>query len=243
MEQQVCYKKRRSVLGEFKLPVRNYTNVDESSSSSPITTSDSLSHKIVDFNIPLVLEDDERSFIRWFNYVKSTLPMSNFVNLVSLHYVNENDTNYCKKLHKYNSKCKKSLKLNYELNEVLLQSIDPQLIHDLSLSTHLLSYCNFERIKVHFQTKINVFYLMALEGDLLFDPTNKLKFLTDLDYLTNVYSLIFGQAPNSDLKVNWILNALNKDFASNNVLLGEIQNNWEPISKDICILRKILMSN
>lgn len=211
--------------------------------STPSYIYGSLRHKIVDLQIPVILHDSEYSFIKWFNYLRQAVPKSNYQELLNMDYVDQNDKLYYEHSKSYQTKCQQNLKSNNELCEILLNSVDPRIINQLSLNDYCLASCILEKIKCSFQSKIDIFYLLKLENELTFDHSNKLKYMNDIEYMSKVYQLIFGTSPKSDIKTTWILNSLNKDPMKNQPLLNEIHLNWQTASRDIGKLRKIIMKS
>lgn len=226
VSQQICVKKRRNETNIARITQDHKSN---------------LCRKLQDLTIPVVLQDTEDSFIKWFNYIRQTLPTTHFKGMVNLNYIDENDKRYTRKLGPLNQQCQTACELNDSLNQVLAESIDNHLIKKLDLKHTNLCYMNFEIIKHYFQCKIDVFYLIDLELYLTFD--NKVQFLRDLDFLTSVYQLIFNTSPDTELKLNWILNALNKDREKNKKLLMQIQTNWSKGIQDIIWVRGLIMAH
>ncbi|CAH6721398.1 hypothetical protein CLIB1444_06S01222 [[Candida] jaroonii] len=226
MNDYICYKKRKGDFKDFEI-----NNIEEFTHTS----------KKIDLKIPIKVTD-EVSFLKWFNFLKTSIPLTKYKDLLNLNYVNEKDNSYCKKLLRFNISCFKYQTSNNELNQILSNSIDDIILQESGFSMKELAYCNFEKVKIFFQSKINVFYLMSLENNLNFNNTNKLQFLNDLDHLTNVYQLVLNETPSKDLKINWIVNSINKDqIFKNNEILIDIQDNWESICKDPLNLRKVLL--
>lgn len=198
----------------------------------------------VDFSIPIKLIDDENSFIEWYRTIRAILPLTVYKDLLNLNFINDDYRDYCSSLKPFNIKCSELHTLNRNLNKILIQSVDQPLINYLNLNPDILSYCNFEKIKIHFQAKLNIFYLMKLESSLTFDHNNKAKFLQDIEYLSNIYELIFNTVPSKDLKINWVINSLNKNdcsSVSNDELLLAVQANWDSVYNDPLSLRKLLL--
>lgn len=213
------------------------------SSASLSSSVDCMPHKMTNFNIPITLYDNEYSFIEWFKYLKQSVPRSDYKYLLYLEYVDTNNEEYYAHSKSFTSNCLQNCKSNNEICHIFLDSIDPWLIDSLLLSNYTLAFCILEKIKCHFQAKIDIFYLLKQEEGLSFDPLNKLKILHDLDYISNIYELLFGSLPTVDMKVNWILNSLGKDSLRNQSLLLEIQLNWQTVSRDIGQLRNIIIKS
>lgn len=234
----VCIKKRRNEAG---VTIQQELEAPESGNDSDEFQPE-LPHKPVsNFIIPMILEDTELAFMNWFNHIRTTLPSTEFKHLLNLNYINENDDHYNHQLVPHKHVCRQSKSLNDQLNQTLFNSIEASLFKTLNLSANQLSYYNFESIKRYFQSKINVFYLMNLEVNLAF--VHKFQFIKDLDYISNIYHLIFNTTPDSELKSNWVLNALNKNPSENHPLILQIHDNWAVINKDPLIVRRIIMSH
>lgn len=184
---------------------------------------------------------DPLSYFTWFDSV-STFAREQEVNsmLVLDHFPKdiENDEEYISAVRNSVNACNSSPELNAYVNETLLRSVDPQL--GLAIGAFSLGAAseNFERLKEYFSERINPFYFLSLESQLKFDITNVLQFLKDIDHLSAVYTFAFrgGAQMTPELKLQWIMNALR----GNQVILLDVQCDWENIVKNPLLLRSIL---
>ncbi|KAK6205115.1 uncharacterized protein RJT21DRAFT_13160 [Scheffersomyces amazonensis] len=190
------------------------------------------------FEITTVLSN-EISYLNWYNNVETLLQefpqFQPFINLQLLPINEENDEEYQQITAEREANCVSDLETNQFLIEKLAQSIQPQL-HYLITSNSVCK--NFENLKQYFQTQITGFYLLNMENSLTINLSNILQFLIDLDDLCKVYFFIFRDMPNHQLKIQWIMNSINK--LNNPELQLEVQMNWEKINRDPIYIRKIL---
>ncbi|EGW34086.1 uncharacterized protein SPAPADRAFT_59508 [Spathaspora passalidarum NRRL Y-27907] len=180
--------------------------------------------------------NDEISYLYWFQDIEENLqlyPQFNPYFVLDKIPLSGYTLDYQDKVKKATAKCIENPDVNQYLNFQLYNSINQSLHYLVGDKTFIE---NFEAIKFHFHQTINPFYLMTLEHQLSFDLNNILKFLTDLDNLTKVYTLTFQRPPTNELKLEWIMRCLNhySDISR------EIQLNWEQINKDPILIRRIL---
>ncbi|KAK6465675.1 hypothetical protein DFJ63DRAFT_27568 [Scheffersomyces coipomensis] len=209
-------------------------------STTNISENDHVKHN-KSFDITVML-NDEISYLHWYNNIQCLLQefpqFLPYFNLELLPRNNDmNNEDYLIHYNQIESLCVANPQTSQFLNQKLLQSIHPK-YHSI-LSSSLLICKNFENLKQYFETKITGFYLLNLENSLTLNLTNTLQFLIDLDDLCKIYYFIFRESPNHQLKIQWIMNSINK-VSNNGELLLQIQLNWEKINKDPIYIRKIL---
>lgn len=91
MSQPGCFKKRKG----FAFIQDVIVEGDYCNNTKPEIPE--LVHKI-EFDIPFQLQDNEYSFVKWYNHVKVNLPLTNYKHLIKTLCINENDDDYINKL-------------------------------------------------------------------------------------------------------------------------------------------------
>ncbi|RLV89186.1 hypothetical protein JA1_005285 [Spathaspora sp. JA1] len=181
--------------------------------------------------------NDEISFLYWYQAIQENLilyPRFNPFFILDTIPLSGYTLDYQNKVKQSTSICMENPDINQYLNYQLFTSINQSLHYLIDENKPFIE--NFEAIKFHFHQSINPFYLINLEHQLSFNLNNILKFLTDLDNLTKVYTFTFQKEPSNELKLEWIMKCLNHHTD----ISREIQLNWEQINKDPILIRRIL---
>lgn len=186
------------------------------------------------------LSSDPISYVHWFDDIVTGIVGTNFEQYLvgELVPINGQYSEYITKINLANELCKQNEMANLYLNLIICESLDEET--KSLMQTECLASENFEMIKSSFVPRLNAFYLLDLESKFDFDPNNVLVFLHNLDSLTKLYYHIFRESADSDLKIQWIMNALNKNYLLNKPIIDQIQIDWGKISKDPFYIRTIL---
>jgi len=185
---------------------------------------------------------DEMSYLRWFanvkNNVKNAPEFGKYMvlDLVPVDY--DCRLKYTEKVLAAEDHCLDNPHVSQDLNLQLIQTLPAELYYLISFNYTF--NCNFEAVKSYFAERINAFYLLSVENHLTFDTAHVLQFLIDLDNVCRVYKFVFRENPAHQLKLQWIMNAINKDPVNNAEILQLVQQNWEKINLDHMFIRRML---
>lgn len=187
--------------------------------------------------------DDPIAYIHWYDSILSGIEDTNFKGFLVTDLLpnneNQDNSNYLQQIEFTKKICTQNETVSQYLNETIYNSISDNNVKSL-MQVGLLASENFEILKNYFHPRLNAFYLLDLESKFDFNQENIITFFENLSSLDKIYHYVFREQASSDLKINWIMNALTKNYTLNEQIIHQIQKNWSKINNDPHYLRCML---
>lgn len=185
-----------------------------------------------------ILTDSAFAYVWWLEELAQYLATSPYESMVNLQLPpQEPTTAYAEQCRQCLENCEGNPEANRQLNNFISESVDALLIR---LMQHPTASENVEVIKLHFAAMMDPFRMLVFERSLACNSSDLLSFFRALDGMGKVYYHIFRVAPTDDLRVQWMMTALNNDIFANEAILGEIQANWAQLYNNPQEIRRII---
>lgn len=187
----------------------------------------------------VLAEDNPAQYLHWLESLLLAVECTRFIGYLMFDFVPDEEgqwEEYNWKLASCHQLCREQSVDNQYLNQVLFDSVCIK-----SVFTSELASENLENIKQYYHGQITQLYLLNLENKFVLDPKFILQFLHQLDSLIRIYRYIFREPPSNELKINWIMNGINKNYLVNKPILDQLQAEWFNINNDPLLVRKILI--
>lgn len=185
--------------------------------------------------------DDGGKYLFWLECLLLAVEATRFFGYLMFDFVPVDDgqwDEYNQKLAGCHQMCREHSVDNQYLNQVLYDAVCVKTVFTSELASE-----NLENIKMYYHHRLTPFYLLDLETKFVLNPKVMLQFLHQLDNLNRVYTYTFRESPSNELKINWIMNGINKNYLVNKPIIDEVQAEWFNINKDPLLIRQILIKS